>query len=128
MSDRPIMNDAGTGPRDPEQLEATATTATAEIAPETHMGAVHLTVADLGRSIRYYEEQIGLEVVAQDDGVATLGTGGRGLLVLTELPGCAAVTRPHRALPLRAAGARAPRPGPLAGPRRPRPRLAGGAV
>jgi catechol 2,3-dioxygenase len=48
---------------------------------------VHLTVADLGRSIRYYEEQIGLEVVAQDDGVATLGTGGRGLLVLTELPG-----------------------------------------
>jgi catechol 2,3-dioxygenase len=82
MSDQP-----GTGPRDPEQLEATATTANAEIAPETHMGAVHLTVADLGRSIRYYEEQIGLEVVAQDDGVATLGTGGRGLLALTELPG-----------------------------------------
>ncbi|HEX5196996.1 MAG TPA: VOC family protein, partial [Gaiellales bacterium] len=82
MSDQP-----GTGPRDPEQLEATATTTTAEIAPETHMGAVHLTVADLGRSIRYYKEQIGLEVVAQDDdGVATLGTAGDGLLVLTELP------------------------------------------
>ena len=45
------------GPRDPEQLEATATTATAEIAPETHMGAVHLTVADLGRSIRYYRSR-----------------------------------------------------------------------
>jgi catechol 2,3-dioxygenase len=86
MSDPPIT-DAGTGPRDPEQLEATAATATADIAPEAHMGAVHLTVADLGRSIRYYEAQIGLEVVARDDGVATLGTGGRGLLVLTELPG-----------------------------------------
>jgi catechol 2,3-dioxygenase len=97
MSDQPIMNDAGTGPRDPEQLEATATTATAEIAPETHMGAVHLTVADLGRSIRYYQEQIGLEVVAQDDGVATLGTGGRGLLVLTELPG-APPSRGHTGL------------------------------
>jgi catechol 2,3-dioxygenase len=86
MSDHPTGG-AGTGPRDPEQLEATGTTTTAEIAPTTHMGAVHLTVADLGRSIRYYQEQIGLEVVAQDDGVATLGTGERGLLVLTELPG-----------------------------------------
>src|SRR3954471_18126946 len=87
MSDELITGGEGTGPRDPEQLEATATTATAEIAPETHMGAVHLTVADLGRSIRYYQEQIGLDLVARDDGVATLGTGGRGLLVLTELPG-----------------------------------------
>jgi catechol 2,3-dioxygenase len=92
MSDQP-----GMGPRDPEQLEATATTATAEIAPETHMGAVHLTVADLARSIRYYEEQIGLEVVARGDGVATLGTGGRGLLVLTELPG-APPSRGHTGL------------------------------
>jgi catechol 2,3-dioxygenase len=96
MSDQPIR-DAGTGPRDPEQLEATAITATAEIATQTHMGAVHLTVADLGRSIRYYQEQIGLEVVAQDDGVATLGTGGRGLLVLTELPG-ASPSRGHTGL------------------------------
>ena len=92
MSDQP-----GTGPRDPEQLEATTTTATAEIASETHMGAVHLTVADLGRSIRYYEAQIGLEVVARDDGVATLGTGGRGLLVLAELPG-APPSRGHTGL------------------------------
>jgi catechol 2,3-dioxygenase len=58
---------------------------------------VHLTVADLGRSIRYYQEQIGLEVVAQDDGVATLGTGGRGVLVLTELPG-APPSRGHTGL------------------------------
>jgi catechol 2,3-dioxygenase len=96
MSDPPIP-DAGTGPRDPEQLEATAATATADIAPEAHMGAVHLTVADLGRSIRYYEAQIGLEVVARDEGVATLGTGGRGLLVLTELPG-APPSRGHTGL------------------------------
>ena len=70
---------------------------TAEIAPETHMGAVHLTVADLARSIRYYEEQIGMGVIARDDGVATLGTGGLGLLVLTELPG-APPSRGHTGL------------------------------
>ncbi|HEV8452622.1 MAG TPA: VOC family protein [Gaiellales bacterium] len=85
MSDLPTAGGEGTGPRDPEQLEAMATTASAEISPETHMGAVHLTVADLGRSIRYYGEQVGLDVIAQNDGVATLGTDGRGLLVLTEL-------------------------------------------
>jgi catechol 2,3-dioxygenase len=97
MIDQPITEGDGTGPRDPEQLEAIATTATAEISPETHMGTVHLTVADLGRSIRYYDEQIGLEVVSHDDGVATLGTGGHGLLVLTELPG-APPSRGHTGL------------------------------
>jgi catechol 2,3-dioxygenase len=97
MIDQPITEGDGTGPRDPEQLEAIATTATAEISPETHMGTVHLTVADLGRSIRYYDEQIGLEVVSHDDGVATLGSGGHGLLVLTELPG-APPSRGHTGL------------------------------
>ena len=97
MIDQPITEGDSTGPRDPEQLEAIAATATVEISPETHMGAVHLTVADLGRSIRYYDEQIGLEVVSHDDGVATLGTGGHGLLVLTELPG-APPSRGHTGL------------------------------
>jgi catechol 2,3-dioxygenase len=97
MIDQPITEGDGTGPRDPEQLEAIAATATAEISPETHMGTVHLTVADLGRSIRYYDEQIGLEVVSHDDGVATLGSGGHGLLVLTELPG-APPSRGHTGL------------------------------
>jgi catechol 2,3-dioxygenase len=51
------------------------------------MGAVHLTVADLDRSLSYYETQIGLQVHARDGGRARLGTGGEDLLVLTEEPG-----------------------------------------
>ena len=51
------------------------------------MGAVHLTVADLARSLAYYEQAIGLRVHQRDDGVARLGAGGEDLLVLMEQPG-----------------------------------------
>ena len=51
------------------------------------MGAVHLTVADLERSLAYYERAIGLRVHAREDGTARLGAGGEDLLVLTEQPG-----------------------------------------
>ncbi len=74
-------------PRDPEELTATPTAVVAELPPQTRMGAVHLTVADLDRSIAYYETQIGLRVRERDGGQASLGTGGEDLLVLTEQPG-----------------------------------------
>ena len=51
------------------------------------MGTVHLTVADLGRSLAYYEQAIGLRAHEHEDGTARLGTGGEDLLVLTEQPG-----------------------------------------
>jgi catechol 2,3-dioxygenase len=51
------------------------------------MGAVHLTVADLARSLAYYESAIGLRVHSRDDGRAALGAGGEDLLVLVEQPG-----------------------------------------
>jgi catechol 2,3-dioxygenase len=51
------------------------------------MGAVHLTVADLERSLRYYREAIGLEVLSQENGSASLGAGERELLVLVEEAG-----------------------------------------
>ena len=51
------------------------------------MGAVHLTVADLDRSVAYYEGAIGLRVHGCEDGEARLGAGGEDLLVLTEQPG-----------------------------------------
>ena len=79
-----MVDDPGAGPPDPEELEATAATATAEIAPRTTVGAVHLTVTDLQRSIRYYEQAIGLAVVDEAPGRATLGAGGRALIVLVE--------------------------------------------
>jgi catechol 2,3-dioxygenase len=51
------------------------------------MGAVHLTVADLARSLEYYERAIGLQVHARDGATARLGAGGEDLLVLYEEPG-----------------------------------------
>jgi catechol 2,3-dioxygenase len=72
---------------DPEELTAVDEPVRAEIPARTRMGAVHLTVADLDRSLAYYDQQIGLRVHARDDGRATLGSGGEDLLVLTEEPG-----------------------------------------
>jgi catechol 2,3-dioxygenase len=51
------------------------------------LGPVHLTVADLARSLDYYRTQIGLDVVSEENGTATLGAGTRPLLVLHEEPG-----------------------------------------
>ena len=53
----------------------------------TRMGAVHLTVADLGRSVDYYRDAIGLGVLAQADGEASLGAGREELVHLVEVPG-----------------------------------------
>ena len=72
---------------DPEELTAVGAPVRADLPPDTRMGAVHLTVADLDRSLAYYESQIGLRVHAREDGHARLGTGGEDLLVLTEEPG-----------------------------------------
>jgi catechol 2,3-dioxygenase len=55
--------------------------------PETAMGAVHVTVSDLSRSLAYYREAIGLAVLAESDGRASLGAGERELLVLVQEPG-----------------------------------------
>jgi catechol 2,3-dioxygenase len=51
------------------------------------MGAVHLTVADLGRSIDYYERVVGLRVRDRVDGSVRLGVGKEDVLVLVEQPG-----------------------------------------
>jgi catechol 2,3-dioxygenase len=51
------------------------------------LGATHLTVTDLDRSIAFYQDAIGLRVHRRDDGVAALGTGAEDVLVLTERPG-----------------------------------------
>jgi catechol 2,3-dioxygenase len=53
------------------------------------MGAVHLTVSELERSLDYYRRAIGLEVLDREGGRASLGAGGAELLVLVEEPGAA---------------------------------------
>jgi catechol 2,3-dioxygenase len=60
----------------------------------TRLGRVTLQVADLGRSIAYYEQVIGLRVVDRSAGTVILGAqgGGAPFLELRERPG----TRPLR--------------------------------
>jgi catechol 2,3-dioxygenase len=66
-----------------EDREATSVT----IPAATHMGAVHLTVADLERSLEFYRASIGLDVLAQNGEAVTLGVGEKRLLELVEVPG-----------------------------------------
>ncbi|MHB1809040.1 MAG: VOC family protein [Solirubrobacteraceae bacterium] len=65
---------------------------TAQIDPATRVGAIDLNVADLSRSLAYYEEGVGLRVQREEPGLAALGAGGEELMVLRELPGA----RPSR--------------------------------
>jgi catechol 2,3-dioxygenase len=54
---------------------------TARIHPDTSMGAVRLTVADLARSRGFYERAIGLRGSERDDGTLALGLPGEPPLV-----------------------------------------------
>ena len=74
-------------PRDPEELEAAGAPAFAEIPAATRPGAVHLVVADLDRSVGFYERAIGLTLRERSAGRAYLGAGAEDLLVLIERPG-----------------------------------------
>ncbi|QEC50818.1 VOC family protein [Baekduia soli] len=65
----------------------------AAIAPGTRMGPVGLVVADLGRSVAWYETSLGLRVHRREGARAALGTGGEDLLVLDEVPGAPPVGR-----------------------------------
>ncbi len=74
-------------PRDPEELEAAGAPARAEVPAATTMGAVHLTVSDLERSLEYYGRAVGLTILARDAESASLGASQRELLVLVEEAG-----------------------------------------
>ena len=50
----------------------------------TRIGAVHLNVSDLGRSVRFYESHLGFKLHRSDDRFSSLGAGGPDLLVLSE--------------------------------------------
>jgi catechol 2,3-dioxygenase len=57
------------------------------IHPNTQIGLVSLTVADFGRSLPYYIQNIGLKLLSREDNVALLGAAERPLLELVEKPG-----------------------------------------
>lgn len=54
------------------------------IDPGARIGAVHLTISDLRRSIRFYETDLGFTVHRRDDRTAWLGAGGADLLILSQ--------------------------------------------
>src|ERR1700742_3968957 len=56
------------------------------LAATTRLGATHLTVSDLDRSLRFYQDAIGLRVHDHADGRAALGAGGDDVLGLVENP------------------------------------------
>ncbi len=58
-----------------------------EISALARMGPVHLTVADLARSMSFYEQEVGLQTLERGAGQVSLGTPERELLVLVEQPG-----------------------------------------
>src|SRR5437868_2615128 len=75
------------GPRDPEELDAGGAVTAPRIAAGTSIGPVELTVAELDRSLAYYDQAVGLELLERGPGRARLGVGGRELVVLVEEPG-----------------------------------------
>ena len=56
------------------------------IAPDTHMGPVELSVADLDRSVEYWQRAVGLRVLARDNSFASLGVDTE-LVRFVEEPG-----------------------------------------
>lgn len=74
-------------------------TSPGSIAAGTHLGVAALTVADLNRSVAFYEQAVGLPTLIRRDGTAFLGFAGeRPLLVLVERPGARPPVAPHTGL------------------------------
>ena len=68
-------------------MEPMTATQTSAVLPATlRLGAAHLTVTDLDRSVGFYQDALGLRQHRREDGVAALGAGGEDLLVLHEDP------------------------------------------
>jgi catechol 2,3-dioxygenase len=63
---------------------ASDTTAAPRLPDALRLGAVHLTVTDLDRSVAFYQDAIGLRQQRRDGDTAALGAGGEELVVLTE--------------------------------------------
>lgn len=56
------------------------------IDPATRIGAVHLTIQDLDRSLRFYQSHLGFIIHQREGRTASIGAPDSTLLVLTERP------------------------------------------
>lgn len=68
-------------------LNQTEETRAGSIHPDTTLGPVVLTVADLSRSLDFYRDRLGFKLHRQNNSTAALGAGGADLLELVEQPG-----------------------------------------
>jgi catechol 2,3-dioxygenase len=68
--------------RDPVSREFHIPPSEFQIPASAHIGAVHLTISDLDRSIRFYQAHLGFTLHGRDERTARLGAGGADLLVL----------------------------------------------
>ena len=64
----------------------TGAAATPTLPAALRLGAVHLTVSDLDRSVAWYQRALGLRVHALDTGTAALGDGHEAVIFLHEDP------------------------------------------
>jgi catechol 2,3-dioxygenase len=65
-------------------IQQSIQTTSTSIHPDTDLGLVALTVADLRRSTAFYQDVLGFELLQTDSEQAVLGAGGTPLLVLHE--------------------------------------------
>jgi catechol 2,3-dioxygenase len=68
-------------------MDAMPAIQTALLPATLRLGAVHLTVSDLDRSVAFYQDALGLRQQRREDPVAALGAGGEELVVLHQEPG-----------------------------------------
>ena len=76
-----------TPPLDPEELGVSTQPTGAQLAPQTSVGPVCLTASDLTRSVDFYVQVMGLQVLDRGESHAALGTAERELVALVEQPG-----------------------------------------
>jgi catechol 2,3-dioxygenase len=63
-----------------------STSTTTTLPAELRLGYVHLTIANLDRSLAFYQNVLGFQLHHRDGNTAYLGAGGDDLLALTEQP------------------------------------------
>lgn len=67
--------------------EAPEIKATEKLHPGTQLGYIHLRIADLQRSLDFYQDSIGFQIQREAGNTVHLGVGGDDLLVLSEVAG-----------------------------------------
>ena len=61
--------------------------------PDTTLGAVTIRVADIDRSLRFYQEILGFRPAPSEDGLPALGAGGPPVVLLKHAPGARSTGR-----------------------------------